>query len=75
MIYQTEQGHELLRLDGTQRKLTTKEWKIINDSYLYDRDVSKPFIIDKMEDDEQGQYQVNYNNIYEYYYLLLTSIF
>ena len=75
MIYQTEQGHELLRLDGTQRKLTTKEWKIINDSYLYDRDVSKPFIIDKLSQESLDKetasdiaYQVNYNNIYEYYF-------
>ena len=68
MIFQTEQGRELLRLDGSQRKLTTKEWKIINDSYLYDRDVSKPFIIDKMEDNEQDSYAVNYNNVYEYYF-------
>ena len=66
--YETENGKNLLRLDGSNRKLTKEEWKIIEESYLYDRDISKPFIVDKLEDPEQ--YKVNYNNVYEYYFAL-----
>ena len=66
--FETEGGNNILRLDGSNRKLTKEEWKIIENSYLYDKDITKPFIIDKMED--PSQYKVNYNNVFEYYFEL-----
>ena len=68
MEYQTEGGNKILRLDGSNRKLTREEWRIIEESYLYDKDISKPFIIDKMENPQQ--FAVNYNNVFEYYFEL-----
>jgi len=66
--YETEGGNNIMRLDGSSRKLTREEWRIIEESYLYDKDISKPFIVDKLEN--PSQYKVNYNNVFEYYFEL-----
>ena len=66
--FTTEGGNNLMRLDGSSRKLTREEWRIIEESYLYDKDISKPFIVDKLEN--PSQYKVNYNNVFEYYFEL-----
>ena len=72
--YMVERGKDVYRLDGKyDTRLTVEEWNIIKDSYKYDQDITKKFMIKKGSfrgNEVQAEYKVDYVNEWEYYYEL-----
>ena len=72
-----ERGKDVYRLDGQYNtRLTVEEWNIIKDSYSYDHDITKRFMIKKGSfrgNEVQAEYKVDYVNEWEYYYELGQS--
>ena len=64
-------GIDVYRLSDYSTPITTEEWEIIKESYKYDKDVTKPFLIKDGKYKDQPinkEYSVKYVNEWEYYY-------
>jgi len=68
--YYTEDGIDVLRLSDYTTRMTVEEWEYIKESFDYDRDITKPFMIQQGDNTFPKEYSIKYINAWEYYYEL-----